>query len=185
MNGMKGEYFTCCFTQELTSHYQMQQHQQQEKLQQQQRQQPTQQLMKVQSCGLKKQQRTESRLPLLECGDEPQPGPSGEHNPVFKRGSSDDVEAESSDDESVKFENNFRMTLPYKGHCTPRKTSRPESFAGERYKSCPRPSGKANRFTILTHQTYPVRGLPGGHLLDSDSEDSLVLVHEQIDESQC
>ena len=184
MNDMKSEYFALCFAQELTSHYQAQQQQQQRNLQQQQRQQPTKQVVKVQSRGLRKQQRTESRLPLLECGDEPQPGPSGVENAILKRGSGDDTEAESSDGESVKFENNFGMTLPCNGHYTSSKT-RPEPSAGERYKSRPRPSGKASRFMILKHQTCPVRGLPGGPLLDSDSEDSLVLVPQQVDESQC
>ena len=91
----------------MTSYYQAQQQQLQGNLQQQQRQQPTQQLVKVQSRGLRKQQRTESRLPLLEDGDEPQPGPSGVQNAILKRGSGDDTEAESSGDESVKIRKQF------------------------------------------------------------------------------
>ena len=77
----------------MTFHYQRQQ-QEGNQQQQQQRQQPTQQPVKTRSCVLRKQQRTESRLPLLESGDEPQPGPSGEQNPVLKRGSSDEAEVE-------------------------------------------------------------------------------------------
>ena len=162
----------------MTVHYQ---NQEQIHQQQQQRQQPTQQPVKTRSRGLRKQQRTESRLPLLESGDEPQPGPSGEQNPVLKRGSSSEAEAESSGDESVKFENNFKKTIPCDGHC--KNKSLPEPYVG--YKSLPRPSGKGSRFTMLKYQTRSVPGLPGDLLMDTDSEDSLGWVPEQVEESQC
>ena len=145
------EHFALRSRQDVTFHYQKQQ----EQGNQQQQQQPTQHPVKARSRGLRKQQRTESRLPLLESGDEPQPGPSGEQNPVLKRGSSSEAEAESSGDDSVKFENNFKKTIPFSGHC--KNKSLPEPSAG--YKSRPRPSGKGSRFPMLKHQTRSVPGV--------------------------